>query len=50
MSMDEPASGHEMRDADMSEAVADDPELALGEFSTLYERYFIRVLMQSLSD
>ncbi|KAK9948410.1 hypothetical protein M0R45_003986 [Rubus argutus] len=29
MSMDEPASGHEMRDADMSEAVVDDPELAL---------------------
>lgn len=50
MSMDEPASGHEMRDTDMSEAAADDPELALGEFSTLYEQYFIHVLMQSLSD
>ncbi|PRQ47393.1 putative 26S proteasome regulatory complex, non-ATPase subcomplex, subunit s5a [Rosa chinensis] len=29
MSMDEPASSHDMRDTDMSEVVADDPELAL---------------------
>ncbi|KAK9990151.1 hypothetical protein SO802_025136 [Lithocarpus litseifolius] len=29
MSMDEPATGHEVRDTDMSEAAADDPELAL---------------------
>ncbi|KAL6227019.1 hypothetical protein ACLB2K_000978 [Fragaria x ananassa] len=29
MSMDEPASSHDLRDTDMSEAVADDPELAL---------------------
>ncbi|GAV64849.1 UIM domain-containing protein/VWA_2 domain-containing protein [Cephalotus follicularis] len=29
MSMDEPASGHDMRDTDMTEAAADDPELAL---------------------
>ncbi|KAL6274097.1 hypothetical protein ACE6H2_024789 [Prunus campanulata] len=29
MSMDEPASSHEMRDADMSEATGEDPELAL---------------------
>ncbi|GMY12258.1 26S proteasome non-ATPase regulatory subunit 4 homolog [Fagus crenata] len=29
MSMDDPVSGHEVRDTDMSEAVADDPELAL---------------------
>lgn len=31
MSMDDPASSHEMRDTDMSDAAADDPELALGE-------------------
>ncbi|KAH0971092.1 hypothetical protein GBA52_023248 [Prunus armeniaca] len=29
MSMDEPTSSHEMRDADMSEATGEDPELAL---------------------
>lgn len=29
MSMDDPVSGHEVRDTDMSEAAADDPELAL---------------------
>ncbi|KAJ8771108.1 hypothetical protein K2173_023433 [Erythroxylum novogranatense] len=29
MSMDDPASSHSMEDTDMSEAVADDPELAL---------------------
>lgn len=29
MSMDEPATSHEVRDTDMSEAAADDPELAL---------------------
>lgn len=29
MSMDDPASSHEMRDADMSDAGTDDPELAL---------------------
>ncbi|KAF2291944.1 hypothetical protein GH714_042286 [Hevea brasiliensis] len=29
MSMDEPASSHELRDTDMSEAAADDPDLAL---------------------
>lgn len=29
MSMDEPATGQEVRDTDMSEAAADDPELAL---------------------
>lgn len=31
MSMDDPASSHEVQDADMSDSVADDPELALGE-------------------
>lgn len=31
MSMDDPASSHELRDTDMSEAAADDPDLALGE-------------------
>lgn len=31
MSMDDPAPSHEMRDADMSDATTDDPELALGE-------------------
>lgn len=46
MSMDEPASSHDLRDTDMSEAVADDPELALGEFPTLYEQYFILLLAQ----
>jgi len=29
MSMDDPVSGHEVRDTDMSDAAADDPELAL---------------------
>ncbi|XP_041020046.1 26S proteasome non-ATPase regulatory subunit 4 homolog isoform X1 [Juglans microcarpa x Juglans regia] len=29
MSMDDPASSHEVRDTDMSDSVADDPELAL---------------------
>ncbi len=48
MSMDEPASSHDLRDTDMSEAVADDPELALGEFPTLYEQYFILLLAQWL--
>ena len=46
MSMDEPASSHDLPDTDMSEAVADDPELALGEFPTLYEQYFILLLAQ----
>jgi len=32
MSMDDPAISHDVRDTDMSEAAADDPELALGEF------------------
>lgn len=31
MSMDQPASGHDARDTDMSDAAGDDPELALGE-------------------
>ena len=31
MSMDDPDSGHETRDTDMSDAAADDPELALGQ-------------------
>jgi len=32
MSMDDPAVNHDGRDADMSEAATDDPELARGEF------------------
>lgn len=35
MSMDDPAITHDVRDTDMSEAAADDPELALGEFLRL---------------
>jgi len=35
MSMDDPAISHDVRDTDMSEAAADDPELALGEFLCL---------------
>lgn len=31
MSMDDPASSHDMRDTDMSDAAAADPDLALGE-------------------
>ena len=31
MSMDDPATNQDVRDTDMSEAAADDPELALGE-------------------
>lgn len=31
MSMDDPAVSHDVKDTDMSEASADDPELALGE-------------------
>lgn len=33
MSMDDPASSHDTRDTDMSDAAADDPELALGKAS-----------------
>jgi len=33
--MDDPAISHDVRDTDMSEAAADDPELALGEFLCL---------------
>jgi len=32
MSMDDPAISHDVKDTDMSEASASDPELALGEF------------------
>lgn len=32
MSMDDPATSLAMRDTDMSEAAADDQDLALGEF------------------
>ena len=45
MSMDDPASSHDLRDTDMSEAAADDPDLALGEFSTIFWQYFIRLLV-----
>lgn len=31
MSMDDPAAGHDVKDTDMSEASAEDPDLALGE-------------------
>lgn len=31
MSMDDPAINHDVKDTDMSEAAADDPELALGK-------------------
>lgn len=31
MSMDDPVSSHDVKDTDMSEAPADDPDLALGE-------------------
>lgn len=31
MSMDDPAASHDVKDADMSEAATDDPELARGE-------------------
>ena len=31
MSMDEPAASHDARDTDMSDAAADDPDLALGK-------------------
>lgn len=40
MSMDEPATGHEVRDTDMSEAAADDPELALGEYLLMSQNCF----------
>ena len=30
MSMDEPASSHDLQDTEMSDAAVDDPELALG--------------------
>lgn len=32
MSMDDPSTGHDLRDTDMSEAAVDDPDLALGKF------------------
>lgn len=32
MSMDDPAISHDVKDTDMSEASASDPDLALGEF------------------
>lgn len=32
MSMDEPASSHDLQDTEMSDATADDPELALGKY------------------
>jgi len=34
--MDDPAIGHDVKDTDMSEASASDPELALGEFLCSY--------------
>jgi len=34
--MDDPAISHDVKDTDMSEASASDPELALGEFLCLY--------------
>lgn len=33
MSMDDTTLSHDMRDTDMSEAAADDPDLQLGEVS-----------------
>lgn len=33
MSMDDTTSSHDMRDTDMSEATANDPDLQLGEAS-----------------
>lgn len=39
MSMDDPTINHDMRDTDMSEAAAEDPELALGEFLCLIILY-----------
>lgn len=36
MSMDDPATNHDVRDTDMSEAVSDDPELALGEILVFF--------------
>ena len=40
MSMDDPTINHEVRDTDMSEAAAEDPELALGEYLCLIILYW----------
>ena len=39
MSMDDPATSLAMRDTDMSEAAADDQDLALGEFAQSFLLY-----------
>lgn len=43
MSMDDPASSHDVRDTDMSEAAANDPELALGK-SCCIELFFFMLV------
>lgn len=48
MSMDDPASGHDLQDTDMSEAAADDPDLALGK-SFYIQPFFLCIGAQLVS-